>query len=216
MTFLEAVNEVLKRLRENTVTTINQSSYSTLIGYYVNDAKRQVEDAWEWDAQKTTLTLTLTPGTTTYVLTGSGVKHKSANANVTTTSSKTRMQAVSLAWIQDQQQLTTVNSGIPVYYAWNGSNGTDSKVEIYPTPNAAYTIAFNLNVPQVALVNDSDVILAPADAIVLGAFSRALVERGEDGGLNSSEAYSIFKSLLSDRIALEQSRNNDFDTWVAT
>mgnify|MGYP003559975576 CR=1 FL=1 len=60
MTFLECINEVLARLREPSVTTIASSTYSTLIGKFVNDAKRQVEDAWDWNCLSATLTLTNT------------------------------------------------------------------------------------------------------------------------------------------------------------
>jgi hypothetical protein len=74
---------------------------------------------------------------------------------------------------------------------------------------------FNMNVPQINLVNDSDVILVPSDPVVAGAFARALVERGEDGGLSSSEAYGLYRGILADRIALEQSRSPEYDVWEA-
>jgi hypothetical protein len=38
MTFLELINDVLIRLRETQVSTNAESSYSTLIGKFVNDA----------------------------------------------------------------------------------------------------------------------------------------------------------------------------------
>jgi hypothetical protein len=50
MTYLELVNDVLARLREQQVTTVNLTTYSSLIGKFVNDAKRQVEDAYDWNA----------------------------------------------------------------------------------------------------------------------------------------------------------------------
>jgi hypothetical protein len=40
MTYLQLVNKVLTRLRENTVDTVGQSTYSALVGELVNDAKR--------------------------------------------------------------------------------------------------------------------------------------------------------------------------------
>lgn len=46
--YLSLVNDVLIRLREAPVSTVNQTPYSTLIGALVNDAKREVEDAWQW------------------------------------------------------------------------------------------------------------------------------------------------------------------------
>jgi hypothetical protein len=72
---------------------------------------------------------------------------------------------------------------------------------------------FNLSVPQVDLVDDADVILVPSDIVVAGAFARALVERGEDGALSSSEAYGLYKGILADRIALEQTRSPEYDVW---
>ena len=215
MTYLEAINEVLVRLREPTVSSISQTAYSSMVGYLVNDAKRQVEDAWDWDVQNTTLTITTAPGTSTYTIIGSGTKQKGISANITTIGSQATLTPVPLKWIQNQQQLTTTTSAKPSYYAWRGNNGTDSKVELYDSPDGIYTIKFNLNVPQVALSAAADVILVPSDAVVMGAYARALAERGEDGALASSEAYGLFKGILSDRISLEQSRSEDYSTWVA-
>ncbi len=212
MTYLQLVNDVLARLRESSVATVSESPYSLLIGKYVNDFKRQVEDAWQWDCLQTTLTLNLVAGTTNYVLTGSGRRQKDITVNDSTNQAKLRNAPIQ--WITDQQQLSTVQSGLPVYYAWNGTDGTDSKVEIYPTPNGAYSLKFNLCVPQVDLSADGDIILVPSEPVALGAYSRALVERGEDGGLNSSEAYGLYKSALSDQIAIETARFAEYDTWV--
>ena len=71
MTYLQLVNSVLRRLREDEVTTVAQTSYSKLIGEFVNDAKRTVEDAYDWTALRTTLTVSTTADTFNYVLTGS-------------------------------------------------------------------------------------------------------------------------------------------------
>ena len=49
MTYLQLVNSVLRRLREDEVTTVGQTSYSKLIGEFVNDAKRTVEDSLRLD-----------------------------------------------------------------------------------------------------------------------------------------------------------------------
>lgn len=216
MTFLEAINEVLARLRESSVSTINQNGYAVMIGHFINDAKRQVEDAWDWDVQNTTLTVTTSSGTSGYTVTGSGTKQKCISANITTTGHQTRLSPMSASYIQDQQQLTTTTNTTPCYYAWDGNDGTDSKIQLYPTPNGTYTIKFNMNVPQTALTAAGDVILVPSDAVVMGAYARALAERGEDGALASSEAYGLFKGILSDRVALEQSRNEDYQEWVVT
>lgn len=214
MTYLELVNEVLRRLRENTVNTVNQTGYSRLIGLYVNDAKRQVEDAWNWDALAVSLPITTSPGTTVYTVTGSGIRQKDINCNITTSGNQSPVRQVPAKYIQDQRQLTTVQSSRPIYFAWVGNNGTDSKVELFPTPDGIYTLEFNMVVPQIGLSNDSDVLQVASEPVIAGAFARALVERGEDGGLNSAEAYSLFKSVLSDYIAIEMSHDASYDAWV--
>ena len=213
MTYLQLVNAVLARLREDSVASVSISAYSRLIGKFVNDAKRQVEDAWDWDAMSTTLTLNTVAGTSTYVLTGSGLKPKGISANDIT--NRSSLSNVPIKWIFDQQQLATVSNSQPAYYAWNVNDGTDSKVELFPTPNGTYTLKFNLYVQQADLSADADVLILPHEAIEMGAYARALVERGEDGGLSSSEAYGIFKGILADQVALESSRFIENDVWVA-
>jgi hypothetical protein len=212
-TYLQAVNEVLTRLREAEVASVSTSAYSTLIGNFINDAKRQVEDAWNWDALSTTINVNTATGTSTYTVTGSGIRQRDITVNDTT--NQGRLHNVPIQWIIDQQQLSTVTTGQPCYYAWNGTDGTDSKVEIYPTPAGIYALKFNMVVPQVKLTADADVITVPAEPVIAGAYARALVERGEDGGLASGEAYGLFKSVLSDYISLEKERFNEYDCFVA-
>ena len=213
MTFLEIVNEVLERLREDTVATVNTSSYSKLIGHFVNDAKRQVENAWNWEVLGTRCTVSTIAGTTGYTVVGSGMRQKDVTVNNTTSGRQNRLTLVPFKWIEDQQQLATSTNGAPVYYAWNGNNGTDSIVEVWPTPDGTYTLSFNMTIPQTKLVSDSDILLVPAEVVIEGAYARALVERGEDSGLNSSEAYNLFKGSLSDAIAIESTRDAGGDMW---
>lgn len=214
MTYLELVNEVLARLRENSVATVTQTNYSKLIGLFVNDAKRAVEDAWNWDALYTTIPVTTVVGQTDYVVTGSGLRHKDSTVNNATVGSQAMMTSVPYQWIQNQLQLATVTNATPGYYAWNGNNGVDGILAIYPPPNGIYTLDVNLCVPQVKLVNDSDVLTVQPEGVILGAYARALVERGEDGGLASSEAAGLAKNVVSDYIAIEISRDEGASVWV--
>lgn len=64
--YLQLVNDVLVRLRESPVSTVSQTSYSSLIGALVNDSKREVEDSWQWSALLDYLTWTTTPGLSSY------------------------------------------------------------------------------------------------------------------------------------------------------
>jgi hypothetical protein len=214
MTYLELVNDVLIRLRETTVSTVSETSYSTLIGKFVNDAKRQIEDAFAWNVLGTTITLSTTSGTYSYSLTGAGQKFQVIDViNVT---SNVGMKNIDFASMNRKQNFSTPVSGIPSEFAFDGVDGSyDTKVTLYPRPDGVYSIPFSLAVPQATLSSDSTVVLVPDVLVVQNAYSRALIERGEDGGMNSSEAYQLYKSMLSDYIALEGTRYPENQEFVA-
>lgn len=214
MTYLDLVNDVLARLREDPVASVSTNSYSTLIGKYINDTKRSVEDAWNWDVLSVNTSLTTSAGVSNYLVPGSGYRQKGVTVN--DTSNRVQLKNCPIQYILDQQQLSTVQSGNPFYFAWNGSNGTDSKVELYPTPNGAYSLYFDMFAAQAALSADTDVLLVPSEPVIAGAYARAIVERGEDGGLASSEAYGLYKGILADLISLESSRFVENDCFMAT
>jgi len=214
MTYLELVNDVLVRLRETTVSTVTQTSYSSLIGKFVNDAKRQVEDAFAWNVLGTTVTLSTTSSTYSYALTGVGQKFQVLDVlNVT---SNLRMKNIDFATMNRYQNFSTPVNGIPAYYAFDGVDGNyDTKVTLYPRPDGVYSIPFSLTVPQSTLSSDSTVIKVPDTLVSQNAYARALVERGEDGGMNSSEAYALYKTMLSDYIALEGTRYPENQEFLA-
>jgi len=212
-TYLDLVNDVLIRMREPEVTTVNENTLSKLVGRLVNDAKRQVEDAYAWNALTDTLIIETTANTYGYVLTGSGTRFKVIDAQDNT--NKSVINALSTK-LMSQYLLNNTNPGNPMYYNFNGIHSTgDTKVDFYPVPNAGLTLYFNLYIPEPELTSDTATMLVPKEPVVLGAFARALVERGEDGGLNSSEAYGLYKASLADAIAIESSRYVEEETWEA-
>jgi hypothetical protein len=214
MTYLELINDVLVRLRETQVSSSNETAYSTLIGRFVNDAKRQIEDSFSWNVLGRTVTITTTPGTYIYSLTGAGQKFQVMDAlNVT---SNVGLQNISFVQMNRFQNLVPAISGIPEYYAFDGvDNNGDTKVLFYARPDNVYTIPFSLTVPQAPLSSDSTVVLVSDALVVQNAYARALVERGEDGGLNSSEAYNLYRGMLADQIALEGTRYPENQEFIA-
>ncbi len=214
MTLLELVNDVLIRLREPVVTTYNETSYSTLIAKFVNDTKRQVEDAFSWNALGQTITISTVAGTYSYGLTGAGQKFQVMDAiNATSNIGLTNTTFVDM---NRKQNFSVVMTGIPSEYNFDGVDTSyNTKVTLYPRPDGVYSLMFALAIPQATLAADSTVILVPDVVVAQGAYARALVERGEDGGLSSSEAYTLFRSMLSDYIALEGSRYPENQEFVA-
>jgi hypothetical protein len=216
MTYLESVNDVLIRLREPTVTTVAQNSYSTLIGKFVNDTKRQVADAYDWDAFNQAVTITTVSGQVgNYSLTSAGTRFKTMDVINTTR----YYQLTPLSHEQHDIFYYTVPipiQNLPMYYTVQGVNTNgDLKVKFWPVPDGVYNIRFSLIVPENDFVADADTTLLAKEPIVLGAYARALVERGEDGGLSGSEAYALFKSSLADLISLELARSPENDSFVA-
>ena len=214
MTYLQLINDVLVRLRETQVSTSTETTYSTLIGKFVNDAKRQIEDAYGWNVLGQTVTITTTPGTYIYSMTGAGQKFQVMDAINTT--ANVGLRNISFVEMNRFQNFVPAISGIPEYYAFDGVDGSgDTKVVLYARPDNVYVLPFSLTVPQATLSSDNTLVLVPDVLVVQNAYARALVERGEDGGLNSSDAYQLYRSMLADYIALEGTRYPENQEFVA-
>jgi hypothetical protein len=212
-TYLDMVNNVLTRLREPTVSSVQDNSYSKLIGVYVNDAKREVEDAYDWNSLTTTLTANTTDSLFNYVLTGSGTRFRVID--VLNDTNDTQMNYAATVWMDKQFLLVQSGKGAPAYYNFNGVdvNG-DTQVDVYPIPDGAYTLRFNLIVPQVDLSGDTDRILVPPHLVNMLAYAKAIAERGEDSGILSSEAYQLYRLSLADAVAIERNRYLEEVVWV--
>jgi hypothetical protein len=213
MTYLELINDVLIRLRETTVSTSTETTYSTLVGKFVNDAKRQIEDSYAWNVLGQTLTFNTVAGTYIYSMTGAGQKFQVMDGiNVT---SNVGLRNLSFVEMNRLQNFSTPITGSPEAYAFDGVDGNgDTKVVLYARPDNVYTMQFSLTVPQATLSSDSTSVLVPDVLVVQNAYARALVERGEDGGLASSEAYQLYRAMLADYIALESTRYPENQEFV--
>ena len=211
-TYLQLVNDVLIRLRENEVTSVTDTSYSKLIGKFVNDAKRQVEDAYNWNALSETITVATSTDLFNYVLTGSGIRFRVFD--VINDTSNWFLNNASTMEMDEWFLVDTPEKSAPRYFNFNGvdSNG-DTQVDLYPIPNGAYTINFNLIKPQAELSANADQIKVPAEPVIFLAYAKALAERGEDGGLRSSEAYGLYQTSLADHISIEGNKYPDEFLW---
>jgi hypothetical protein len=212
MTYLEICNRVLRRLRENEVTTINETPYSKLIADLVNVVKQEVEDAWDWSVLRATISITTVPSVTNYELSGSGTRFRIFDVLNDTEDYVLTYQTTK--WFNEKFKIVPIVENKPRHYNLNGvlSNG-DSQVDLYPVPDAEYEINFNILAPQEELVDDLDEILVPGQIIVEGVLGRAISERGDDGGYVEQEAR--YRSILSDYIAIEAGQRPDETIWMA-
>ena len=213
--YVQLVNQVLRRLRESEVSSVNDNAYSKLIGDFVNDAKRQAEDAYDWNALSETLTADTVTDIFSYVLTGTGQRFRVIE--VLNDSENYVLRNQTTKEMDRLFLLTSGERGSPRYYNFNGTNSNgDTLVDLYPVPDKTYNLRFNITKPQLPLVADADVLLIPSEPVIFGAVARAMAERGEDGGIASAEMYGLYKQSLGDAIALESGRYIEESEWMAS
>ena len=218
MTYLQLVNKVLRRLRESEVTTVqgsgNVNAYPRLIGDFINEAKSQIEAAWDWSALRSTLTLTTTANTFNYELNGS--KNNFKVLDVWNDTSDIEMLYKDARWFNQEFLMADPQRGIPTFYNFNGvSADGDTQVDIYPIPDAAYALRFNVTLRNPELTADTDKLVVPYRPVMLLATAMAIEERGEDGGQQSINAYAAANSALADEIALDAARHQEDTIWYS-
>jgi hypothetical protein len=210
MTYLDLVNDVLVRLREDEVQTVNQNSYSKLIGKFVNDGKRLVENAYVWNVLRKTYTIVTTADIYSYVLLDSGQRFKLEDAINDTENFP--MNLINTEAMNDLF-LSNPQRGAPRYFNFNGTQDGDTVVDIFPIPDAAYNLKINVIQPQAPLADNLDTLLVVSEPVIFYAYAKALAERGEDGGMNSSEAFQLYLQSLADHISIESSRTTPDLIW---
>ena len=212
MTYLQLINAVLRRLREDEVTTLN-TSYAKLIGDFVNETIVEVGNAWNWHSGRTTIVVSTVAGTSTYEVSGAGRYFK--YLSVYDNTNKSYLTLVSSPYMDFLYLGGDAPSGQPEFFATNSYNSaTDNPyIDIYPIPDSSNAIYFNLYVPQAILTNTTDVCDLPSNMIILGAWAKAISERGEDGGQNTIEQQLMYKSALSDAIAIDVEHSVGETTW---
>jgi|TARA_E500000178_G_scaffold344336_1_gene392396 hypothetical protein len=206
MTYLTLMNNVLRRLREEEATTVNSSTYSKMVGDFINDAKTMVEQATDWSALRTTLTINTVTNDNLYSLTDCGDDVKVMSALNDTQNCLLSYQTKD--WFNEQLYINAVVSGTPQYYTFNGldSNG-DTQLLVSPKPDDVYTLRFDVIRRQPDLTVDSSTLLIPSAPVMHLAVALLARERGETGGTSTAEYFSIADKYLSDAIAIDAAKH---------
>ena len=213
-THKEMVNNVLVRLREREVDSVNENSYSKLISLFINDAKEFVESAWNWSVLRQTLTVVTQDGVFNYVLTGSG--NNVSIIDVVNLTGNSFLKYKDPHWFNNVFLNSEPAKGNPDYYVFNGvSVGGDTQVDLYPIPSGVFTIYFNVIMRSQELVNNADTIRVPTLPVQALAYAMALEERGEDGGMSAVSAKALASVYLADAIALDANKHPEELIWEA-
>ena len=222
MTYRELINQVLIRLREDTISTdwsgaINDSStvsaYYKVIGALVNDSKRYVEQRHDWLNLRETVDISTVSGTKNYNL-SSGQEIKIVD--VINNDTGMHLSQVSKVYI-NSIKYPTDNTGEPLYYGFNGSDSSNNlKVDLSPVPTTAHTLSFDIVKHQDELTLAATVLKVPSQPVILGAWAMAIAERGEDGGTQSSLMAAESLEALKQAIILD-SGNTQYETdWFVS
>ena len=212
MTYLEVVNNVLRRIREEEAPSVDSTTYSKMIGDFVNDAKKLVETSWDWSALRTTVVFTTSEDVFTYPLLDT--KDTVKALNVINDTSDFFMDYRTTDWFDNQYYNQDPVKGTPQLYTYRGldSNG-DTQIDVYPKPDGAYVVRFNCVLRNDELVADTDKLMIPNMPVIHLAVALAARERGETGGTSVPEYFAIADTYLSDAIALDAQKHPYATDW---
>ena len=212
ITYLAAVQQILSRLRERTVSSVSETEYSKLLGHLLNDAREEVENAWNWASLQSTLTVNTVASTDTYEV--DGTQNLSTFTSVTNDTQKSFLTQATTDQFKRWFLNTPVLEGVPSYYTFNGlATDGDTNVKLYPVPDGVYSLSFNVTQRGIELTSDADLLHTPMRPTLLLAYAKAVEERGEDGGVGSGAAYGMANRSLADAIAMDAQKNPDYLIW---
>lgn len=202
MTYLQLMNHVLRRMREDEVSSVNASAYASMVGDYINDAMRIVQDSWDWADIRETKDVVTSDGSDIYAITGASTDGKVFH--IIDDTSNTTLQLRSKKWIDDKKYIDGSVTGQPTHYCFTNTNASgDIQIQLYPTPDAAYTLKVNGAFRTDELTANDDTIPVPWQPVMHYAIALLARERGETGGQSVAEYITIADRVLSDHIARE-------------
>lgn len=229
MTYLELVNSVLKRMRETTVSTVTENALSTLVGEFVNDAKRKVEDAWSWSALVDFVDITTVANQATYTLNTPTTGFEGATLRsrariylepekgqplvfITTAGSEAQLSPFNVAASQLEVAVAGNQSQTdkPQYFSVERLTGApvagkpNKQIRLYPIPDGVYTVRIWFVNPQEVLTTESEVLLVPEAPVIQHAYLFSLYERGEELGEMLNLTVDKAQQALTDAISLDQ------------
>ena len=205
----ELVNEVLRRLREPELasgSTIASNTYATMVASFLNDAKQECEDAWNWGQLRKTVEFDTVSGTSLYSLPLTSVRTKLLS--MWNSTQNCRMRQVTEDYYNKSTLIGTQVNASPSYYRDRGINpaSENKQVELLSIPDGVYTIKAETVNPQKDLVNDDDklTLTLGKQAIVYGTWALCISERGEDGGQLMDEVTQKYGFHLQTAISLDR------------
>lgn len=221
MTLLQVVNQILRRLRESTVTDLS-SEYSRLIAEFVAEIHQEVATIHDWtsgyrevvfdcEADQATYDLSDTVDGTGDVISGGDVTNENSEPDAqfaayiyrddSATEPLARLPILSPSIFRAMRNEDRDNSNQPCYVDLRMKEDYSGyEAELYPIPNSAYRIRVPMWIAESELATDgtdnNTTIKLPTRPIRLGALLLALNERGEEIGEPGNMAEQRYYNAL--------------------
>lgn len=213
MNYLNAINRVLRRLREDEVASVTSTSYAKLVGDYVNDAVRLVEDSWDWSVLRKEIAVDTVASQREYNLTG--VSQMFKTLSVANQTQKCFVKEGTETGLQEDKFVNTANASTPNNYVYTGyvENVSGMGVAFYPVPDKVYNLKFNVVDRSEEMTDADDLIVVPYLPVIQFATAMAAEERGETGGASAQALYALAKSSLADAISMDAARFPTETIW---
>lgn len=219
MTYLELINAVLDRLRENRAvsTDIDSNPFFRVIGAQVNDAKRFVEQAWHWKALQAEDANVTEASNEIMTLSGSADNDYIYGRFHLVDEGRDLLMA-SDQWMHQRyidDATNPISEKAPSYVApyFQDTATGNQQVRLFPRPDDIYNINVLRWKRQDDLVNQDDRLLVPSLPVYTYATALASRERGEIGGTPTSELFSIATAHLADAIAYDSTQSPEPLQW---
>lgn len=231
-TYLGLVNSVLRRMREKSVTTVMATPVSSVVAEFVNDAKRVVEDSFQWSHLSDYVFTTTVAGQYFYPLNDEVNAETGLQESFLTERARFRRDPETdkvLSFItfphgkenqlrefafdkSADQRAFDISAGTqntPTYVGLATAGGAEEgkinkDLVLWPIPDTSGVIVKTyFTNPQNDLVNDSDVLLVPKDPVVQMAYLFSLYERGEELGEGLSLTKDKANAALADAVSYD-------------
>jgi hypothetical protein len=243
MTVLEIVNRVLRRLREDTVTSLIETDYSRMVAEMLYDVHQECLE-YDWsamqhvidvpvDASQRVLDLTRLEANSGDILAGGRVTKNDSYV-------MWDRNHLPMAWIFDDTSDTEGDRMIylqqadmehlyqtdrdftaddATYFSLRMSPDRDGlSMTVWPPPDAAKHIRMRMWTPEDEIdvtADDDTTLLVPSRPLILGTIMLALNERGEELGEPGNVAERRYYEARSAAIELDMKRKEHADEFEA-
>lgn len=229
MTFLELVNRVLRRLREDEVDNFT-AEYSQLVADFVAEAHAEVLEAHDWSIFDEEIVVPLTAGTAEYDVAGTSQEAQLRyvdNGPLVAwfeSDSATQGQPIRQVSWQEYTRLKQIDTSQaasqPTFFALR-LDGEQWEVAVWPTPDTTGPeLRMTFWNPEARLDSDTDAtsrtIMVPWRPVFLGALYLSLNERGEEIGEPGNMAetrYYLALGAAKEADALNSGRTNRYEFY---